>query len=65
MPTIWNRIFIGCNAVVLGPIPVGDESTIGAGAVVTKDVLANRVVVGVLARIVKKRLGLPGSVGSK
>lgn len=53
MPAIGNRVFIGCNAVVLGPITVGDESTIVAGAVVTKDVPANHVVAGVLARIVK------------
>lgn len=54
VPVIGNRVFIGCNAVVLGPITVGDESTIGAGAVVTKDVPANCVVAGVPARIVKK-----------
>lgn len=62
---IGNRVFVGCNAVALGPITVGDESKIGAGAVVAKDVPANCVVAGVPARIVKKRPGLPRSVGSK
>lgn len=44
---------IGANATVLPGIVLGDNCMIGAGAVVTKDVPANAVVVGNPAKIVK------------
>jgi len=45
---------IGANATVLGGIVVGENSIVGAGAVVTKDVPANVIVVGNPARIIRK-----------
>ncbi|MDY0315507.1 MAG: acyltransferase [Bacteroidales bacterium] len=42
---IGKNVFLGANAVVLPGVKVGDNSIIGAGAVVTKDV-AEGIVVG-------------------
>lgn len=53
-PTIGNNVVIGGGAKVLGNITVGDNSYIGANAVVVKDVPANSTVVGVPGRITKQ-----------
>jgi len=53
-PTIGNNVVIGGGAKVLGNITVGDNSYIGANAVVIKDVPPNSTVVGVLGRITKQ-----------
>jgi len=52
-PTIMDNVMISAGAKVLGNITVGENSKIGAQAVVLKDVPANCTVVGVPARIVK------------
>jgi serine O-acetyltransferase len=49
-PTIGDRVWIGPNARVIGAITVGDGATIAAGAVVTRDVGADTLVVGNPAR---------------
>ena len=46
-PTIGDRVVIGAGAKVMGAIHVGDDSRIGANAVVVKSVPDNSVVVGV------------------
>jgi len=46
-PTIGDRVVIGAGAKVMGAIHVGDDSRIGANAVVVKSVPENSVVVGV------------------
>lgn len=48
---IGKRCFIGANAIIMPGIKIGDEVVVGAGAVVTKDVPDNCVVVGVPAKI--------------
>ncbi len=53
-PTIGNNVVISSGAKILGPFKVGDNSKIGAGAVVLKEVPPNCTVVGVPGRIVKK-----------
>lgn len=53
-PTIGNNVVIGTGAKVLGNITIGDNSYIGANAVVIKDVPANSTVVGVPGRITKQ-----------
>lgn len=53
-PTIGNRVVIGAGAKVLGAITVGDDSRIGANAVVVKSVPLNSVVVGVPGQIVRR-----------
>ena len=46
-PKIGSSCTIGAGCTVLGDIAVGDRATIGAAAVVTKDVPASGTVVGV------------------
>jgi len=53
-PTLGNNIVIGTGAKILGNITVGDNSYIGANAVVIKDVPPNSTVVGVPGRITKQ-----------
>lgn len=49
-PTIGNNVTIGAGAKVLGPITVGDNSAIGANAVVTKDIGPDCIAVGIPAK---------------
>jgi serine O-acetyltransferase len=53
-PTIGDRVVIGAGAKVLGAISIGEDSRIGANAVVVKSVPANSVVVGVPGQVVKR-----------
>jgi serine O-acetyltransferase len=53
-PTIGNNVVIASGAKVLGSFTVGDNSRIGANAVVLNEVPANSTVVGIKARIVKR-----------
>jgi acetyltransferase-like isoleucine patch superfamily enzyme len=46
---------IGINAIILPGVTIGEGSIVGAGAVVTKDVKPYTIVVGVPAKILKKR----------
>lgn len=52
-PTIESGVMIGAGAKVLGPITVGKNAKIAAGAVVVKDVEPNCTVVGVPGEIVR------------
>ena len=47
---IGRNVWIGTHAVILPGVTIGDGAIIGAGAVVTRDVAARTVVVGVPAR---------------
>ncbi|MGA2805109.1 MAG: serine O-acetyltransferase [Acidimicrobiales bacterium] len=53
-PTVGNRVTIGAGAKVLGAITIGDDSRIGANAVVVKSVPPNSVVVGVPGQIIAR-----------
>ncbi|SHV68580.1 serine O-acetyltransferase EpsC [Mycolicibacterium phocaicum] len=53
-PTIGDRVTVGAGAKVLGPILIGDDSAIGANAVVTHDVPADSIATGIPA-IVRPR----------
>lgn len=44
--TIKRNCLIGANAVIIGDITIGEYSTIAAGAVVTKDIPPNSIVIG-------------------
>ncbi|KMJ56766.1 serine acetyltransferase [Bacillus sp. LL01] len=51
-PTIQDHALIATGAKVLGSITIGENSKIGAGSVVLKDVPANSTVVGIPGKIV-------------
>ena len=55
VPELGNHVTVFANAVIFGKIKIGDNATIGAGAVVFKDVPANATVVGNPARIIEKK----------
>jgi serine O-acetyltransferase len=54
-PVLGDHIFIGAGAKIIGGVRVGSHARIGANAVVVHDVPANCTVVGVPARIVRRR----------
>lgn len=55
-PTIGDDVLIGVGAKILGAITVGENSRIGAGAVVLDDVPPNSTAVGVPAKVVTFRV---------
>jgi putative colanic acid biosynthesis acetyltransferase WcaB len=53
-PVIGDRVEFGANAIVIGPLCIGESSVVGAGAVVLHDVEAFTVVAGNPAVVVKR-----------
>jgi serine O-acetyltransferase len=53
-PTVGDRVTIGAGAKVLGAIKIGDDSRIGANAVVVKPVPSSSVVVGVPGQVISR-----------
>ena len=51
-PTLCDGVFVGNNANILGNITIGENSRVGAGSVVLRDVPPNSTVVGVPAHII-------------
>lgn len=51
---ICNNVWIGAGAIIMPGITVGENSVVGAGSVVTKDVPPNTVVVGNPARVLRE-----------
>ena len=49
--TIGERVFLGVDTMLRAPVTLGDGAKTGAGAVVTRDVPAGKLAVGVPARI--------------
>ena len=55
IPTLVERgASIGSGAVIVAGVTIGANAMIGAGAVVTKDVAAGTIVVGVPSRVIRK-----------
>ncbi|WP_182004764.1 serine O-acetyltransferase [Priestia aryabhattai] len=54
-PIIGNGVFIGTGAKILGSVTVGDNSKIGANAVVIKDVPPNSTAVGIPASVTQNK----------
>ncbi len=53
-PTVEDHVLIATGAKVLGAITISENSNIGGGSVVLKDVPANATVVGIPGRVVKQ-----------
>jgi serine O-acetyltransferase len=53
-PTLKDNVVVGAGAKILGAIEIGENSRIGANAVVVKSVPPNSVVVGVPGQVVQR-----------
>lgn len=51
---IGNNVWIGANSVILPGVNIGDNSVIGAGSVVTKDIPSNVIAVGNPCKVLRK-----------
>jgi len=51
---IGTDVFLGCDTLLRAPVTVGDGATTGGGAVVTRNVPAGSLVVGIPARNVRR-----------
>ena len=51
---IEDNVFIGANCTILPNVKIGQNSIIGAGSVVTKDIPENVLAVGNPAKVIKK-----------
>jgi len=63
--TIGEGVFLGVDTMLVSPVTLGDGSKTGAGAVVTKDVPAHKLAVGVPARIREPRVITPRDEGAE
>ncbi|NJL19681.1 MAG: acyltransferase [Leptolyngbyaceae cyanobacterium SM1_3_5] len=52
---IGDRVWIGASVTILKGVSIGNDAVIGAGSVVTKDVPAEAIVVGVPAKVIRYR----------
>lgn len=52
-PKIGNDCMLGADCIIIGPINIGNNVTVAAGAIVTKDVPDNCIVVG--TNIIKEK----------
>ncbi|SDU79664.1 maltose O-acetyltransferase [Arcanobacterium phocae] len=59
---VGNNVWLGAGVMVLPGVSIGDNSVIGAGSVVTRDIPANTVAVGSPAHVVKE---LPTDVSAR
>ncbi len=52
--TIKDNVFIGMHCMVMKGVTIGENSIIGAGSIVTKDIPANCIAAGVPCRVIKQ-----------
>ena len=52
--TIKDGVWIGAGAIILPGVTIGENSVIGAGSVVTKDIPPNVVAVGCPCRVLRE-----------
>lgn len=53
-PTLGDGVMVGAGAKVLGPVTIGNNSKIAAGAVVLSNIPENSTAVGIPARVVRQ-----------
>lgn len=56
---IGARVFLGSDTILRAPVTVGEEARTGAGSVVTKNVEPGVTVVGIPARLIKRKAAPP------
>jgi serine O-acetyltransferase len=65
-PVIGDAVFIGAGAKIIGSVRIGDGARVGANAVVVHDVPPHCTVVGIPARVVRRRENAAaGTAGSE
>ena len=52
-PTLYDGVFVGAGAKILGNVKIGSNAKIGANAVVLQDVPDNATAVGIPARVIE------------
>mgnify|MGYP003817108081 CR=1 FL=1 len=62
---IGNNVWIGGNVIINPGVKIGDNSVIGAGSIVTRDIPANVVAVGNPCRVLKEIAHLDESYASE
>jgi acetyltransferase-like isoleucine patch superfamily enzyme len=50
---IGDRVWLGANVTVLKGVTIGENTTVGAGSVVTKDLPAGAIAVGIPAKVIR------------
>lgn len=55
--TVNDNVWLGGGVIVLAGVTIGQDSVIGAGAVVTRDIPPSAVAVGNPARVIRRLLG--------
>ena len=61
-PTVESNVIIGTEAIILGPITIGEGAKIGAGAIVIKDVPPGATIVGEPARNTKEEASVRAEI---
>ncbi|MFQ1021997.1 sugar O-acetyltransferase [Avibacterium paragallinarum] len=51
---IGNNVWIGGNTIILGGVTIGDNSVIGAGSLVNKNIPANSLAMGSPAKVIRQ-----------
>lgn len=54
VPSLGDRVYVGANASIVGPIRVGDDVVVGANSLVNRDVPDHCTVLGVPASVVSQ-----------
>lgn len=54
-PTLGNNVMVGAGAKVLGPMKIGDNTKVAAGAVVLTEIPDNSTAVGIPAKVVRRQ----------
>ena len=52
--SLRSNVWLGGGVIVLPGVNIGENTVVGAGAVVTRDLPANVVAVGVPARVIRR-----------
>jgi serine O-acetyltransferase len=53
-PTLGDRVIVGAGAKILGPVVIGEDSSVGANAVVLESMSSHAVIVGIPAKVVRR-----------